>query len=316
MRLAAICLRWALLSALLACGRDQGVSDDRLAGLVSEAKPPTKIDVIQAAKDPAELDRAMASGHDAVLAALGPHRWSIETRTVVEEGGKPTDDLADKSVLELGDKGAFHGVYTNSADYGRESIFLDGKLYLRPRYQRWHGRAPETAAEPAQIRASYYDAIAATWELIAPGAELTDKGALASVGGRAGRKVQVKLAPTPRDNPPEPRSQRRWREARTVTALDGEITLDAETGVPLAATLAGAITFSREGRRFTMKVGLTATVELGATVITAPPDAEVVATPSRRGEVDERDYLLHGIAPPIRKNKDGTAARPTPPVTP
>ena len=55
--------------------------------------------------------------------------------------------------------------------------------------------------------------------------------------------------------------------------------------------------------------------------ITAPAEAEVVATPERKREVDERDYLLQGIAPPIRKNADGTAATPQPlqpgkPVTP
>jgi hypothetical protein len=313
MRLAAATLA---LSAL-ACGRDKGVSDDQLVGLVKEATPPAPIDVTQATKDPAELDRAMASPYDAVVKALGPHAWTIETRTLVEEGGKPVEDLSDKAVLELGEQGAFHGVYTNSADYGREAIFVPpASLFLRPRYQKWHGRAPETAVEPAQIRDGYAGAIAATWELLAPGAELTDKGAV-QVGTRAARKIAVKLAPTPRENPSEPLSQRRWRESRSVTALEGEITLDADTGVPLGATLTGAIAFSREGRRFTMKLGMSASLKPGATPITAPPEGEVVATPTRRGEVDERDYLLHGIAPPIRKNKDGTAVKPaTPPVKP
>ncbi|MBA2539603.1 MAG: hypothetical protein H0V17_08210 [Deltaproteobacteria bacterium] len=308
MRLAVAC---SLISAL-ACGRDKGVSDDQLEGLVISAPPPAKLDVDQAAKDPAELDRAMASAYTAVVTALGAHAVTIETRSVVEEGGKPTDELSDKATLELGDAGTFQGVYTNSADYGREARFVGGKLYLRPRYQRWHGRAPETAGEPVQIRDSYAGAIAATWELLAPGAELTDKG-LVQVAGRAGRKVAVKLAPTVRENPREALSQRRWRESRTITALDGDVTLDAETGVPLAANLTGAVAFSRDGRRFVMKVGLTATIsKLGATPIAAPPEGEVVATPGRRGEVDERDYLLHGIAPPIRKNADGTAVKPTP----
>jgi hypothetical protein len=309
MRLVVTC---ALLSGL-ACGRDQGVADDQLQGLVVEAKPPAKIDVDQAAKDPAELDRAMATSYSAVVTAIGAHAVTIATKSAVAENGKPTDELSDKATLELGDAGAFRGVYTNSADYGREAVFLPpGQLYLRPRYQRWHGRAPETAAEPAQIRDAYFGAIAATWELLAPGAELTDKGPV-QVAGRAGRKIAVKLAPSPRENPREPLSQRRWRESRTVSAVDGDVTLDAETGVPLAADLRGAVAFSRDGRRFTMTVGLTAVItKFGATTITAPPENEVIATPNRRGEVDERDYLLHGIAPPIRKNADGTAAKPMP----
>jgi hypothetical protein len=117
-----------------------------------------------------------------------------------------------------------------------------------------------------------------------------------------------------REIPRESLSQRRWRESRTITALDGEIVLDAETGVPLAAKLAAQIGFSRDGRRFAMKLSLDAQVtKLGAAPIAAPAEAEVVATPARRGEVDERDYLLHGIAPPIKKNKDGTAAKPIAP---
>ncbi len=303
----------ACLLACLACGRDQSVRDDQLKGLVVEAKAPGPVDVEQAAKDPVELSRALASTHGAVVVALGPHAVAIETHTIVEEAGKPVSDLSDKTVLELGEGAAFHGLYENSADYGRETIHTGGKLYLRPRYQKWHGRPPETADEPAQIRDSYFGAIAATWDLLAPGAELTDKGT-AQIAGRPGRKIAVKLAPSPRENPHETLSQRRWRESRTVSALDGEVTIDADKGVLLAIDLTGAIAFSRDGRRFTMKLSLKASItKLGATAIIAPAETEVIATPTRRGEVDDRDYLLHGIAPPIRKNADGTA-RPTAPA--
>jgi hypothetical protein len=293
----------------LACG-GTGVEDEQLRGLVVDPKPAAPIDVNSAVKDPSELARALASPHAAVLAALGPHAVLIETRTVVEEGGKATSDLADKAELEIGDAGAFHGVYTNSADYGREATFVGGKLYLRPRYQKWHGRAPESPDEPTQIRESYFAAIAATWDLVAPGAEITDRGT-STVAGRPGRKVAIHLAPTVREIPRETLSQRRWRETRSITALDGEITLDADKGVPLAAKLTATVTFSRDGRRFAMKLGLDAAVtRLGAQPITAPADTEVVATPTRRGEADERDYLLNGLAPPIKKNKDGTAKQP------
>ena len=306
----------ACLLACLACGRDQGVTDDQLKGLVASAPPLAPIDVEQAAKDPAELSRALATTHGAVLVALGSHTLAIETHTIVDEGGKPVSDLSDKTVLELGDGAAFHGLYENSADYGRETIFIDGKLYLRPRYQKWHGRAPETADEPAQLRDAYFGAIAATWDLVAPGAELTDRGVTAQVAGRAGRKIAFKLAPSPRENPHEALSQRQWRESRTVSALDGEVTIDADKGVPLAIEMTGAIAFSRDGRRFTMKLSMKGGItKLGATAIAAPAETEVIATPTRRGEVDERDSLLHGIAPPIRKNADGTA-RPTPAPTP
>ena len=34
----------------------------------------------------------------------------------------------------------------------------------------------------------------------------------------------------------------------------------------------------------------------------------MVATPERLREVDDRDFLLQGIAPPMRKPTDGAAA--------
>src|SRR5690242_17387299 len=144
------------LLAILACGRSQGVPDDRLGGLVVEPKPAgAGIDVERAASDPGELGRALALPHAAAIAALGAHTSTINTRDRVDESGKAVSELSDTSVIELGDQGAYHAVYTNSADYGREAIFANGTLYLRPRYQMWHRRAPEAPDEPAALREQY-----------------------------------------------------------------------------------------------------------------------------------------------------------------
>src|SRR5947207_1921750 len=289
-------IRFALLIGLVACGRAQGVTDEQLAGLVTSPPPPAKIDVAAAASDPVEFARAMASTHGQVVAAIGPNAFTIDTKTVVEEGGKSTSELSDHTLLEMGDGGAFHGSYANSDDYGREAIWLKDKLYLRPRYQRWNARAPETPDEPAQIRDTYFAAIAATWDLLAPGVELVDHGTV-TVAGRPAKRIEVKLSPSPRDNPHETVIQRRWRESRNVEAVAGEVALDIESGVPLSAKLTGQIAFSREGRRFTMKMALEGAVtSIGKTDITPPPDGEIVATPERSREVDERDSLPGGIA--------------------
>jgi len=94
--------------------------------------------------------------------------------------------------------------------------------------------------------------------------------------------------------------------------------LDTDKGVPLVMKLAGTIGFSREGRRFTMQVSVDSLISgLGsARVIATPADTDVVATPERLREVDDRDYLLQGIAPPLRRNPDGTAVPPAPLVKP
>lgn len=300
--------------ALVGCGRSEGVPDDKLGTLVIAPKEKVApIDVGRAARDPAELGRALAMPYGKVIAALGPHTYAIKTTTLVDEGTKRVTELSDEATIELGDKGAYHAVYTSSADYGREVTYTGGQLYLRPRYQRWHGRAPESPEEPAEQRDSFYAAIPATWDLVAPGTELTDQGA-AQVAGRAGKKIAVKLAPSPRTPAAEPLVQRKWREKRTVEAVSGEVVLDAESGAPLSMKLAGTIGFSRDGRRFSMKITIEATASAIGTVaaVAAPPADQVVATPERLREVDDRDFLLKGIAPPLRRNPDGTPVTPSP----
>ncbi|HET7502100.1 MAG TPA: hypothetical protein VFK02_13880 [Kofleriaceae bacterium] len=312
-------IRVAVLAlCLAACGRSHGVSDQDLPGLVVEvhkADPP--IDIDRAARDPAELGRALARPYRATLAALGPHGIAINTTTTVDEAGTQVSELSDHAQIDNGDDDSYRAVYTNSADYGRETTFTRGKLYLRPRYQRWHARAPESPDEPAALRDDYASAIGATWELLAPGAELSDRGAI-EVAGRAGRKIAVALSPDPRRPAREPLSQRKWREARSVDAVSGEVVLDTDKGVPLAVKLSGSVGFTRDGKRFTMKVSVDSTISgVGSpAMILAPSEGDVVATPERLREVDDRDYLLQGIAPPLRRNPDGTAVAPAPRVKP
>jgi hypothetical protein len=62
-----------------------------------------------------------------------------------------------------------------------------------------------------------------------------------------------------------------------------------------------------------MKVVLTSQASaFGKTASVLAPAEDVVATPERLREVDDRDFLLQGIAPPIRKNPDGTPVAPQP----
>ena len=307
--------RAAVIAVLLTCcGRSRGVPDKDLGGLVvAPSTAPVKIDVDRATKDPDELGAALAIPHHQLDAALGPHTVAIAMATHVTEAGKPVTDLDDKTAIEIGEKGAFHATYTNSADYGREVIFTSGQLYLRPRYQRWHGRAPETPNEPQQIEDSFYDPVEATWDLLAPGVELSDRGTV-QVAGRTGRKIEIKPAPEPKKPAAEPLVQRKWRETRTIEALTGEVVLDVDKGVPLSVKLSGTVGFMRDGRRFSMQVAVQSDVTaIGkAAQLAAPASEDVVATPERLREVDDRDFLLQGIAPPLRKNADGTAVAPQP----
>jgi hypothetical protein len=298
------------LALWAACGRSQGVDDEQLGGLVVTPKAQgSAIDVDHAARDTAELGRALMAPYRATVAVLGPHELAIATETTVNEAGKEVSALLDHTTLVIG-KTAFHATYENSADYGREIVFTGGKLYLRPRYQRWHERGPEAPDEPDVLRDQVADAIGATWDLLAPAIELTDRGP-AQVDGRAGKKIEIKLSPSPHEPPPETLSQRKWREQRSIDAVSGEVVIDADKGVPLSVKLAGTVSFSRDGKRYTMKVSLTSAVSaIGKPADVIAPTTDVVATPERQREVDDRDYLLQGIAPPLRKNHDGTAVQP------
>src|SRR5512138_3170016 len=117
-------MRSALLFAIVACGRSQGVPDDKLGGLVVEAKaPPANVDVEKAGQDPAELTRALDLPYSALIQAFGPHRFSATLRTSVEENGATVSDLSETTLIELGDQNGYHAVYTNSGDYGRETLW-------------------------------------------------------------------------------------------------------------------------------------------------------------------------------------------------
>jgi hypothetical protein len=300
--------RAALILATLAlglgaCSGDGGVKDEELEGLV--VSPPSErppVDLDKATADGVELGRALTTPHHEVAAKLGAHQLKVTSRIEVKEGDTVVETLSDETVLEYAADGQYHAKYDNSADYGREVLWQAGALYLRPRYARWHRRPPTNDSEPQTIRDQMYAVAGEYFDLVAHAAEVTDKGA-ATVAGRGGRRVEIKLAPSPRKPAAQVLTQRKWRETVTVQALTGEAVLDAEAALPLSARFAATLAFSRDGRSFTMtlEVGHEVTSVGQAVALVTPPPEEVVDTPQRSREVDERDQLLDGFAPSSKK---------------
>jgi hypothetical protein len=302
------------------CGRDGGVSDSELGDLVLAPKAADHaIDVAAAAKDPRELGRALAVPHSRLGGLLGPHRLAISSSFEVTEAGVVVEQQSDETTLDFASPASWRGVANNSADYGREVIFEGGALYLRARYQRYHQRPPTTEAEPAALRDRFADAATATWELLAPAAAVADLGAVTfpGLGGKPARKIAISMAAAPRKPEPELLAQRKWREQRSLAGVEGEAVLDAASGAPLSLTLRGTVGFTREGKSYSMKVSLKSEVSslAQARAISAPDPAEVVLTPTRLHEVDERDKLLERIAPPLR-SKQPSSSPPPPPSPP
>lgn len=304
-------LRAVLCAAVLGgCGSSGGAADKDLEGLVvAPPKVPATVDLAKASKDPQALAAAMRLPWSRAAAQLGDHRVTIRTSMELREGTNVLEKLTDTTVLERNAAGAYHAVYENSADYGREVVFEPGeggKLFLRPRYARWHERAPETDGEPAAIADEMIAAIGAHLELFAHGIELSPKGAQA-IGTRGGQRIELRLAPSPKPAPKAKVTQRAWREDVTVEAATGELVLDDATALPLRARLDATVAFVRDGKRLTMQLTLDAHVAFEPVTIARPEPDQVVATPTRSREVDDRNYLLQGIAPPVGK---GATSKP------
>ncbi|HRC57169.1 MAG TPA: hypothetical protein PKU97_14645, partial [Kofleriaceae bacterium] len=176
----------AALLAASACGRDGGVPDQELGDLVvGRPAQDHPIDVAAAARDARELGRAVTMPHTRLAELLGPHRLTIKSSLQVTEPGpknEVVEQLADETELLYGSQSAWRGVMNNSADYGRELLFLDGDLHLRARYQRWHKRPPTDEREPGELRDRLGETAAATWDLLAPAIAVVDHGAVPFAG--------------------------------------------------------------------------------------------------------------------------------------
>jgi hypothetical protein len=128
------------------------------------------------------------------------------------------------------------------------------------------------------------------------------------VGGRAGRLVKLSTAPEPRKPPAQPLAQRKWRETAVARQIAGEVVLDAKTAVILRAHVQGRVAFQRDGRSLEMQID--ARHELGTfgsvEEVEAPAPELVAVDGEQRHELDERDSLLEGIAPPAARSRRET----------
>lgn len=305
-----------LAAALVAggCGRSgDGRPDEQLGGLVrDQAAATSKIDVDKAAKDKAELGRAVALAHEQIGALVGPHAMAGRSHVEVREGATPVEVLDDETAVQLDGKGNYHAVLSNSKEYGREVFFVDGWMYLRPRYGKYHKRRPADDAEPARVRGEIFGNVAAHFDLLVAGATISD-GGKTEVQGRPARKV-VLATGKEIDKRSETLVQRKWREGAVVKEVAGEIALDEKTGVPLRASLRGTVAFQRDGRSFEMRLESSHELSAFGSVppVAAPAAEEIIDDIGVRHELAERESLLQGIAPPAHKAPTPGSGTPEP----
>lgn len=273
------------------------------SGLVKTIAPVVEpIDVSRATRQLDELMRAISMPHHRVGKALGPHRFQGSSTVEVLRATSSLRKIEENVTLELGAKDSYHGVRNLSDDRGREIIFSGGTLYLRPRYSKFHRRAPTRKSEPTALRDELFSTLAA---YLQPLAHLIDVGEATETtfAGRKAVKVMLATAAKPRSRKPERLVQRKWRENIEGGTISGHVVLDRESGAPLAAQVSGELELVRDGERLRMKLRVSHLVkDVGAAVaIAVPPPDKTVDTLQRSRETDEHDQLLKGIAPPLGK---------------
>jgi hypothetical protein len=303
---------FALIGCLaIACsGEEEGRPDKDLGDLViSPEEEIPAVDLDKASQSSEALLTALRLPHTWVAEKLGAHQVRGSSRLSVKEGDTPLEDLDDELALDFDAKGRFQATLDNSKNYGRHAIYDGKELYLRPRFGKYHTRAPQTETETGEIRNEIFAGATDYLDLFENQLEVSDQGAK-TFEGRAVRQIALKLAPERKKLAPSGLTQKAWRNTIEVQAIEGLVSLDAESGVALKIEFAGKIAYERDKRRFTMELAATRVIsDIGhKRTITAPDDALVLRIPARRRELDERESLLKGIAPPARK-------APTPPAS-
>ncbi len=293
----------ALAAAGAGCGKRKAQAGEPSPLLHTAAPHAEKIDVARAATDAAELRRALLRPHSSA-ATLGAHRFQATSKIRVTEAGTQVEALDVTESYEQAESGAFHLVAKNSKDYGREAFHVDGTLWIRPGYGKFHRRAPGEPNEPARLLDETFATLGADYDLVARAADLTDGGAV-TVAGRPAHKITFALADrtAPVAAAGETLPQHAWRASATVLALAGEVALDKATGLPLTGTITARVSFVREGHTYEMTLEATHQVtDVGGAIAVAPPgEAESVDTPQRSRDFEDREELLHGIAPAARR---------------
>jgi len=135
---------------------------------------------------------------------------------------------------------------------GKQVIFAGGMTYARNRFAPFRERPTDRGRDARRYRDESFGLLAELARLYGPALALTPTGP-ESFLGRSARRFMVTLGPAPASPPPpdgrvfgqagpdaDTRRHLAFLDGRVPVAASGELLLDADTGVPLRATLRGA----------------------------------------------------------------------------
>jgi hypothetical protein len=270
-------MRWVVF--LMACSRGAGE-----VGL-GVAERPVTVDVSRL-DTPEELLHALQLPGAALDKSLGAHGLEAKSTLKTEPPGRPSEELDESYRLDSDGKGAVHLTHDNARD-GVEAVIAGGVVYVKPRYGHWTRRRPE-GGDIERLRDNV-EGVAAAY------VELLSRWLVVKQVGRTDHTVRLALSArhSPESAPAQALPYKKWRDTVKVDHLDGEWTLDAASGAPIAGRLEASWSFERSDLKGPTTVRLkweqhAATPE----PIVAPADA---VEPRRPRPQLDRDQLLDGL---------------------
>lgn len=299
--------------AIASCGDDEGDAAQDPAAVASAASGDRTSALASA--DVGALVNALAQGHAIARTTIGPHELSVsvdlsltpvgEPATPEAEVGKPrplADAVRDEIRLRWastpGTAPRFSLTQHNDHDHGRDIVVADERMYTRHEHRGWY-------VQPLQVdvwelwlddaQHALYDVVA----LAAPRLQLqsTTRAGEGLAGGDA-LALQLALASAPDPSKAVQGPQQAWRKDVEITAITGEVVVDAKSGLWLAADVhVGYSMPGPDGR------ALRGDAHVKGTVVALQPESTTLEVPTdvapvlerTRYEV-ERARLLDGLA--------------------
>ncbi len=268
-----------------------------------------------AARDMAALLTVLAQPHRTAREALGPHTltWAASFKlegTSPRAASPPLDSpVVDDRTLE--DEGTLSWASApdaapwwslsqqNDHERGRDVIATDGIMFVRQRHRDW----VEQPYEPAVVELWLDDAQHAAYDAVefaAPHAAITvEQKDGAGIGDGQALVLTLSFTDAEQTVPgPRPSAEgvrRAWREEAELSDVRGSLTLDAATGLWLAADLDVQYALSgADERRLIGQLSLRASVTPGAPAPIATP-TDAVAMPKLPRYQVEQQALLEGL---------------------
>ncbi len=209
-----------------------------------EATPPAQIpiDLAALASTPAMQDHALGMGEDEAAARLGSFRLH-GTLNLTFSGPGQNVSLTEDRLVEQSAGGDLHLRLLESTGAGLELIEAQGRLFGRSRYGPYVER--EVTDELPRQRDEVFGALGSLYRASNRGWKLSAMD-LQKVGGRSCQRFELGRGTERPDEHEEvfngrldPDSQRHFEflYGRRLTAAQGSICLDGQTGVPLSAKI-------------------------------------------------------------------------------